>query len=92
MLERWRQSGDTLAAFARQHGVTTARLHYWKTRLRSVVPVLSPPLALAPATVISADPAPVVTIRLPGDVALDVANATPNWVAALVAELARAAP
>ena len=92
MLERWRQGGDTLAAFARQHGVTHSRLYYWKQRLGAAAPVLSPPFALAPATVIAVEPAPVVAVRLPSGVALDVANATPRWVAALVAELARSAP
>ncbi len=91
MLERWRQSGDTLAAFARQYGVTphgcTTGRSGWARRPRSP----SPPFALAPATVIAVEPTPVVAVRLPGGVALDVANATPRWVAALVAELARSA-
>jgi transposase-like protein len=91
LLERWQQSGDTLAAFARQHGVTISRLHYWRKRLTAAPPVVPPPITLAPAMVISAAPAPVVTVRLPSGSALDVANATPDWVAALVTELARSA-
>jgi len=89
MLERWRQSGEPLAAFARQYGVTLSRLYYWKKRLGAAAPMLSPPVALAPATVLSVEPAPMVAVRLPGGVALDVANATPRWVAGLVTELAR---
>jgi hypothetical protein len=91
LLERWRQSGDTLAAFARQHGVTISRLHYWKKRLTAAPPVVPRPVTLAPAMVIAAAPTAVVIVQLPSGIALDVANATPHWVAAFVAELARSA-
>jgi hypothetical protein len=33
-----------------------------------------------------------LTIRMPGEVAIEVANASPSWAAALIAELARPLP
>jgi hypothetical protein len=47
---------------------------------------------LVPATVIdTAVPPTGITIRLPNGLAIEVADASPAWVAAVVAELARAA-
>jgi len=33
VVEAWRRSGRSLAAFARQHGVSARRLAYWRTQL-----------------------------------------------------------
>jgi transposase-like protein len=89
VLDEWRRSGATMAAFARKHGVTAPRLYWWKKKLGvgSSVPTLS----LVPAAIVT-DGRSEVTIRLPGQVAIEVANASPNWVAALVAELTRPLP
>ena len=91
VLDEWRRAGTTLAEFARRHGLSAARLYWWRRRLDRAS---STALALVPATV-TALPAPAtraratdVTVRV-GDVAIEVAAATPSWVAALVAELAR---
>ena len=91
VLDEWRRAGTTLAEFARRHGLSAARLYWWRRRLPRLT---STALTLVPATV-TALPAPAtraratdVTVRV-GDVAIEVAAATPSWVAALVAELAR---
>jgi hypothetical protein len=86
ILEVQRQSGDSIAVFARAHGITAARLYWWKKRL-SVSSTLSTTLSLVPATVVSDDAA--ITIRLPGEIAIEVASASSAWVTALVLELAR---
>lgn len=91
ILESWQRSGDTLAAFARKLGVGASRLYYWKKRLGSPTPTERPALSLIPATVVTTSTEPMIAIRLPGGIELDVANASPNWVAAMVAELARSA-
>ena len=33
VVEVWRRNGRSLAAFARQHGVSARRLAYWRTQL-----------------------------------------------------------
>lgn len=43
LLEAWRASGESLAGFARRHGVKPQRLARWKKRLEwSSAPVLHP--------------------------------------------------
>ena len=86
VLDEWRQSGDTIAAFARKRGITPPRLYWWKKKLASGARPTT--LSLVPAMIVSGSGA-TVTIRLPGEVAIEVANASPNWVAAIVAELTR---
>ncbi len=94
-LEAWRASGESLAAFARRERLDVQRLYWWKRRLGWHAPLRSlAPLALVPATVIEAPaPAsgPLITIRLPNGLAIEVADASPAWVAAVAAELARSA-
>jgi hypothetical protein len=85
VLDEWRRSGETLAAFGRRHGVTAARLYWWKKRLAA-----TPTLSLVPASIISEGA--VLTIRLPSGVAIEVTSASPSWVAAIVAELTRPLP
>src|SRR5258705_5598101 len=87
VLDEWRRSGESIAAFARKHGFAAPRLYWWKKRLLSVT---TRGLSLVPAAIISTGAS--VTIRLPGEVALEVANASPSWVAAIVAELTRSMP
>lgn len=84
VLDEWRRSGDSIAAFARKHGVTAPRLYWWKKRL---VASAAPTLSLVPATIVTREA--TIVIRLPGDVTIEVADASPNWVAAIVAELTR---
>jgi transposase-like protein len=89
-LERWRQSGDTIAAYARAHGVSAPRLYWWRRRLSARVPAAgpSPEIRFAPAAIIAE--AARVEFRLPNGIAVEVTNASPSWAAALIAELTRA--
>lgn len=41
VLESWRESGESLRAFARRHGVQRARLSRWRARLDSSTDVAS---------------------------------------------------
>jgi transposase-like protein len=89
-LERWRRSGDTIAAFARTHGVSAPRLYWWRRRLSATAVAAdpSPEIRLAPATILSA--AATVEVRLPSGVVVEVMGASPSWTAAMIAELTRA--
>ena len=87
VLDEWRRSGESIAAFARTRGVAAPRLYWWKKRLPA--PVTSA-LSLVPASIISTGAS--VTIHLPGEVTIEVANASPSWVAAIVVELTRPLP
>jgi transposase-like protein len=89
VLDECRRSGETIAAFARRHGVTAARLYWWKKRLALLAPA-SPTMSLVPASIMPGET--TLTIRMPGEVAIEVTNATPSWAAALIAELARPLP
>jgi transposase len=88
-LERWRQSGDTIAAFARAQGVSAPRLYWWRRRLSGTAPDPRPEIRLAPATILPVAAA-TVEVRLPSGVVVEVAGASPSWTAALIAELTRA--
>ena len=87
ILEEWRRSGDSIASFARQHGVAAPRLYWWRKKLAPKSASM-PTLSLVPATIVG-EPAAAVTIRLPGEVSIEVTNASPSWVAAIVTELTR---
>jgi transposase-like protein len=89
-LERWRRSGDTIAAFARAHGVSAPRLYWWRRRLsgKAPSPEPRPEIRLAPATILSA--AVTVEVRLASGVVVEVTGASPSWTAAMIAELTRA--
>lgn len=84
-----------MAAFARRHGWTPARLYWWKKRLRDRAGVARtstappPTLALVPATLVAEA---AVVIRLRGDVTIEIAGATSASIAAIVTELARSLP
>jgi transposase-like protein len=97
VLEEWQHSGASIAEFARREGLTAARLYWWRRRLH-----LEPPpgtraaLALVPAMVTTSAPlaarsnSAAVTVRVGDAVAIEIAAATPSWVATLVVELTRA--
>jgi transposase-like protein len=89
-LERWRQSGQTIAAYARAHGVSAPRLYWWRRRLRTTTPAaaLGPEVRLVPATLVSTEA--TVELRLPSGVVVEVTGASPSWMAAMVIELTRA--
>jgi len=88
-LEEWHRSGKSISVFAREHGVSAARLYWWKKRLSKLV-TASSTLSLVPATIVSAAGTTIV-IRLPTGVAIEVTSpsAPPAWVAAIVNELTR---
>jgi transposase-like protein len=87
LLGEWKQSGGSLAEFARRHAIDPARLYWWRKRLANESPSFTA-LSLVPATVTSS--APLITIRLSNEIAIEMARATPHEVATLVAELTRA--
>lgn len=86
-LDEWRQSGDSLAAFARRRGISSARLYWWRKRIGADSLELKT-LSLVPATVTDRTAAPI-TIRLPNGIEIEATSATPAWIAAVVAELSR---
>jgi transposase-like protein len=96
-LTQWRQGGGSLAAFARERGMSAPRLYWWRRRLRNAEPaaagrVLVPakilPVACVPRNAESEGGA-AVSLHLPGGIELEISNASPTWVAAMVTELAR---
>ena len=97
-LKAWRASGLPLGAYARLRGVTTTRLSWWRERLGEGSEPESSEIRLVPAIVTSMPmpmPAPggAVTVRLPGDVTLEVSDVRlvpPDWVAAVAWKLSRA--
>ena len=96
VLAQWQQSGTTLAAFAREQGMSAPRLYWWRRRLqrpkagtRALTAAVS---TLVPAKVVArSDSGAAVMIRLASGVEIEISNASPSWLAALVAEMARAA-
>jgi transposase-like protein len=87
VLEEWKQSGGPLSEFARRYGIDPARLYWWRKRLANESPSVTA-LALVPATITSAASS-AITVRLPNEIAIELTSATPQEVAALVAELTR---
>lgn len=89
VLEAWRRSGDSIASFARRHSVSAWRLYSWRKKLGTAAkPRAAPTLSLVPASIVTVSGA-TLTLRLPDEISIDVANASPSWVATLVAELTR---
>lgn len=91
LLDEWQRSGGPLATFARRCGVAPRRLYWWRKQLAGSA---ATSLSLIPATIIGANeatPAPI-TVRLPSGIAIEIANASPSLVAAIVAELTRSLP
>lgn len=90
VLDDWKRSGETLEAFARSRGLVPQRLAWWRKRL-SASPA-GPALTLVPAAVVGIEPAaPTALIRLPQGIVIELASASPQWVAALARELTRPA-
>ena len=96
-LAAWKASGLSLATYARRHGVTSQRLRWWRERLGEwTAPngtTGSGDAHLVPALITTLPVSSAVTVRLPGDVTLEVADVgavSPAWVAELAAKLSRA--
>lgn len=86
VLDEWRQSGQTIAAFARDRGMSAPRLYWWRRRLPKAGAV-APALSLVPAKIVMRTDAASIVIRLPSGIAIEMANASPSMVAAIVSEL-----
>jgi hypothetical protein len=86
-LDEWRRSGQTIAAFAREHHMSAPRLYWWRKRLPKdgAVPMMS----LVPAKIVARSEMTAVVIRLPSGVAIEMANTSPRAIAAVVRELER---
>lgn len=102
VIEAWRQSGESAAAFGRRHGINVKRLRWWTKRLvpnasaisgtqRSASKASTTLVSLVPATVVGAGELAAV-IRAPGGIAVELTNATPTQIAAVANALARSAP
>ena len=87
VLEEWKRSGETLAAFSRKRGFVPERLYIWRKRFAAELSAPTRALSLVPATVVSTDAE--VVVRLRDGVVIEVANASPRWVASMVTELTR---
>lgn len=89
---RYRASGVTLPAFAKQHGLPPGRLHYWvyqkepvAHRQRGQSPTVFQELKLTPGLPLSSWGA---EISLPaGPVVRFSASATPAWMSAVIQAL-----
>lgn len=90
VLDEWQRGGGSLAEFSRQHDIDPARLYWWRKRLANDAPKLTA-LSLVPATVVSSESAAIM-IRLPNGIVIESANASPTWLATVVAELTRSSP
>jgi transposase-like protein len=87
VLDEQQRVGGSLAEFARQRGISPARLYWWRKRLGAEPRSLTQ-LSLVPATITAEALAPV-TIRLPNGIGIEATSATPAWIAAVIAELSR---
>jgi hypothetical protein len=88
VLDEWRQSGQTIATFARERHMSAPRLYWWRKRLPKNV-VAAPMMSLVPARIVARSEGTAIVIRLPSGITLEMANASPNWIAAIVSELER---
>ncbi len=97
VLQALAESGDTLAGFARQHGLTPQRISWWRVRLGDWVPAAQsekPPCVPSDTGFISvlasqsgSDSKGVVAVVRVGDIAIDVCDpsaATTAWVASFI--------
>ena len=96
VLEEWKSSGLSIAAFARERGVVAQRLHWWRARLRdqSAPRVARSGRKLVPA-IITGVPllAAPVTVRTTTGELVDVSepsSVSPDWLAAVVVAISRA--
>jgi|CXWL01.1.fsa_nt_gi hypothetical protein len=99
-LSEWRGSGLSVSAFSKKVGLRRNRLNWWRKRLGDwseegppagsalkLVPLVPSEVMASPTRMRGA-----VTMRLPGGIELEFEDAqlSPEWVAALVHEVARA--
>lgn len=93
VLARWEKSGQPMATFARQLGLSSKRLRWWQKRLGEWgTPPESESVRLVPAVVTSVAATAAVMVHVPGGVTIEVADAaavSAGWVAAVARELTR---
>ncbi len=87
VIDEWKQSGDTIAEFSRKRGLVPERLYLWRKRFAETTASSARPLTLVPATIVSTNAD--VVVQLPSGVAIEIASASPTWVAAVVNALMR---
>ena len=86
LIDRWKASGQSVAAFCAAHRVSQATFYYWRKRLASRSRSTTPPApAFAPVRVV---PGPTAEVVLPNGLIVRVPVATdPATIARLVAAL-----
>jgi transposase-like protein len=87
MIDEWKQSGETIAEFSRKRGLVPERLYLWRKRFEKATASAARPLTLVPATIVSTNAD--VVVQLPNGVAIEIASASPAWLAAVVSEMVR---
>lgn len=87
VLDEWQQSGQTIAAFARERHMSAPRLYWWRKRLPKNE--AAPMMSLVPAKIVVRPEVAATVIRLPSGVAIEMANASPREIAAIITELER---
>jgi hypothetical protein len=88
VFDEWRRSGQTIAAFARERRMSAPRLYWWRRRLPKVG-AAEAAMSLVPAKIVMrGDGAPIV-IRLPSSIVIEMVDASPSLVAAIVREIER---
>jgi transposase-like protein len=90
LIERWKTSGQAIAAFCTDHGVSQATFYSWRKRFAARAPCQTPPApTFAPVRVV---PDPAAEVALPNGLIVRVpATTDPAAVARLVAALGGAA-
>jgi transposase-like protein len=91
VVEAWQRSGENATAFARRHGLRAKRLVYWSKRLALATSMPAPTVSFVPAAVVAADEVAAI-IRAPGGIAIELASASPEQIAAVAHALARLTP
>ena len=99
-LRQWRRSGQSVAAFARDHGIEPQRLHYWRKRVEGTGKpgeegggMSTRAEKFIPGVVVGIGTGAPVTVRLDGRVVVEanaVRDLEPSWLAELVRALERA--
>jgi hypothetical protein len=100
VLQMWRASRQSMAAFGRRNGVGAQRLSWWNKRLadwrdqggdeRASEPSLVPAIVRGSEVALHAA---ALVVRLPSGIAFEIADpgaVAPPWLAAVVSELSRA--
>lgn len=88
VLGEWRQSGQSIAAFARAYHISAPRLYWWRKRLPQNE-AAAPMVSLVPATIVAQPVTTAIVIRMPSGVGIEIAGASPSWLASLVTEIER---